>query len=177
MPTPRSWTEELIVEYYMLKGFMVSFDVPVGSGKGGGRRDIDIIALDMTKKEAHIVDITNIWTTGSSKIVKDVIDRLNRAVSMVAGWYNQDYRYIKRAVLLGEPWRPKMQKIINDLRQNGVNACSLHDLILEIIKYIDEWRDKMIKKGLVKKSTTPMLLEILYMLKLLGYMKDTKMLT
>jgi len=147
MPMPRSWVEGLVVEYYVLRGFMVNFDIPIGTGAGGGRRDLDVVAVDTINIEVHIVDITNIWSGKADKIVSDVVGRLNEAVNVVSEWYGRGYHYIKKAVLLGESWRPKMRKIINDLKQSGIDACSLQDLILEIVKYADEWRSEMIKRG------------------------------
>ncbi|PUA33364.1 MAG: hypothetical protein B7O98_02755 [Zestosphaera tikiterensis] len=70
-----------------------------------------------------------------------------------------------------------MRKIINDLKQSGIDACSLQDLILEIVKYADEWRSEMIKRGVVKGNTKPTLPEMLYMLKLVEYMKDAEMIS
>ncbi|PUA33365.1 MAG: hypothetical protein B7O98_02760 [Zestosphaera tikiterensis] len=101
MPMPRSWVEELVVEYYVLRGFMVNFDIPIGTGAGGGRRDLDVVAVDTTNTEIHIVDITNIWSGKADKIVRDVVGRLNEAVNVVSGWYGRGYHYIKKAVLLG----------------------------------------------------------------------------
>jgi len=84
---------------------------------------------------------------------------------------------LKKAILLGEPWRPKMQEIINDLKQKGIEAQSLRDFILEILRYIDEWRNEMIMRRIVSESTVPALPDMLYMLKLLEYMKSIGMIT
>jgi len=97
MPMPRSWVEELVAEYYMLRGFTVNFDVPIGTGVGGGRRDLDVIAVNIAKKEIHIIDITNIWSGTSDKIVEGIVDRLDRAINIISEWYGQDYRYIKKS--------------------------------------------------------------------------------
>jgi len=42
MPLARSWVEELVAQYYILKGYIVRADIPTGSGERGGRVDIDI---------------------------------------------------------------------------------------------------------------------------------------
>jgi len=175
MPMPRSWVEELVAEYYMLRGFTVNFDVPIGTGVGGGRRDLDVVAVNIAKKEIHIIDITNIWSGTSDRTVEGIIDRLDRAINIISEWYGQDYRYIKKAILLGEPWRPKMQEIIDDLKQKGIEAQNLRDFILEILRYIDEWRNEMIMRRIVSENTTPALPDMLYMLKLLEYMKSIGM--
>jgi len=117
MPFPRSWVEELVAEYYMLRGFTVNFDVPAGSGRRGGRRDIDVIAVNPSTREVHIVDVTNIWQSRSENIVGKVVERLRRAEELVLEWYGEGFRVVKKAVLLGEPWRPKMAEIVEALKK------------------------------------------------------------
>jgi len=77
------------------------------------------------------VDVTNIWVGKPDKVVYDVMNRLSEAMR-AASAYGQDYRYVKRAILLGEPWRSKMHRIIDDLRQRGIDACSLQALLSDI---------------------------------------------
>jgi len=175
MPFPRSWVEELVVEYYMLRGFTVNFDVPAGSGRRGGRRDIDVIAVNPSTREVHIVDVTNIWQSKSENVVEKIVERLRRAEELVSEWYGEGFRIVKKAVLLGEPRRSGMTEIVEALRKEGIDACSLADLIVEIIDYIEKWRSEAKQRRLVSKDTKPMLPEMLPMLKLLEYMKDSNM--
>lgn len=41
----RNWSEELVAEWLSWKGFAVSIGVPAGSGRGGGRREADVIGF------------------------------------------------------------------------------------------------------------------------------------
>ncbi|RLE90128.1 MAG: hypothetical protein DRN04_15550 [Thermoprotei archaeon] len=119
MPLAKSWVEELVAQYFTLKGYIVVTDMPIGSGKRGGRVDIDILALDPKKKEVHIVEVKAIWTGTAENIAKSIIDTLRRAEKHFMREYGLNYRYIKRAVIISEPKRPKINKLIALLRRKA----------------------------------------------------------
>ena len=176
MPLAKSWVEELVAQYYTLKGYVVGADIPIGSGKRGGRVDIDILALDPKKKEVYIVEVKAIWTGTAEDIAKSIIDTLRRAEEYFTREYGLNYKYIKRAVIISEPKRPKIDRIIALLRREGIGAIDLYNFIRDITNYIDEWRSEQKAKGLVKQNTKPALPETLHILKLLEYLKDSKVL-
>jgi len=172
MPMSMSWVEELVFEYYILKGFTVNLDVSAGVWARGGR---GLVAVNTINREVHVVEIANTSIEGPWRTIKGVVDRLNKITDLASKLYGQDFRYVKRAIILGEPWRPMTQRVVDGLKQEGIEACSLQDFILEIVRYVDEWRSEKVKSGIVKKGSRPMLPEGLCVLKLLEYMKDARM--
>jgi len=39
MPIPRTWSEELIVEWLQLKGYLVEVGIPTKTSKAGGKSE------------------------------------------------------------------------------------------------------------------------------------------
>jgi len=174
MPLAKSWVEELVAQYYILKGYIVVADVPIGSGERGGRVDVDILALDPRRKEVHMVEVKAICTGTAEEIAKSISGTLSRAEEYFKREYGLDYKYVKRAVIISEPKRPKINRIIDLLRREDIEAIDLYNFIRDITNYIDEWRNELKVKGLVKQDTKPALPETLYILRLLEYLKDSK---
>ena len=54
----------------MLQGYEVNVDVSVGSGVRGGRRDIDIVAVDDQKQEVVLIEMIGIGRGDIDKICK-----------------------------------------------------------------------------------------------------------
>ena len=176
MPLAKSWIEELVAQYLTLKGYIVATDIPIGSGERGGRIDVDILALDPKRKEVHIVEVKGIWTGTAEEITKSISETLSRAEDLFKREYGLDYRYVKRAVIISEPRRPKIKRIKDLLAREGIDVIDLYTFIKEAVDYIDVWKDEQKAKGLVKQGTKPALPETLYVLRLLEYLKDSKVL-
>mgnify|MGYP001175649779 CR=1 FL=1 len=63
MPFPKTWVEELLIEWLHLEGFLVEADLPVCVSQAGGRYEADIIG-------ARIVnDILDIWHLESGSLI------------------------------------------------------------------------------------------------------------
>ncbi|WP_048078952.1 hypothetical protein [Desulfurococcus mucosus] len=176
MPSARSWVEELAAEYYMLRRYVVNFDVPIGVGRRGGRVDADIIAVNPLEKEVHIIDIKSIWTGKEEVIVRGIVSRLRRAEELFLRIYGRKYRYVKRAIIIGEAERPEMLRIIEALKREGVEARSFKEFLAEVVDYMGQWRNEQRELRLARPDTKPALPENLPLLKLLEYLKDAGML-
>jgi len=50
LPFPKTWTEELILEWLQLKGYLALSNVRLKSGKGGGVKEADIIGLKLRQR-------------------------------------------------------------------------------------------------------------------------------
>ena len=53
MPAPKTWTEELVFEWAHLNGYACEANVPLLPQKRGGRREADIIAYRVVKKNSR----------------------------------------------------------------------------------------------------------------------------
>jgi len=74
----RTWSEELVAEWLSALGYAVLIGVPVGTGRGGGRKEADVIGFRSEGTSVRVVhfEISSIW--GSSK---EVIERVRRKFS------------------------------------------------------------------------------------------------
>jgi hypothetical protein len=50
LPFPKTWTEELILEWLQLEGYLALSNVRLKSGKGGGVKEADIIGLKLRQR-------------------------------------------------------------------------------------------------------------------------------
>jgi len=69
----RTWSKELVSEWLTALGYAVLVGVPVGTGRGGGRKDADIIGFKSGEHGVKIIhcEISSVW--GSSRRVVDYV--------------------------------------------------------------------------------------------------------
>ena len=171
MPQAKSWVEEMVSEYLILKGYFVLTDVGIGAARRGGRYDIDIVAINPKSNEIRIVDIRGMHQGTPNKIASQSLNTLNRAENKMRSKYGNNYTYVKELVLVGKDG-PKVKDVETRLHGAGITVKSLDNIIREIMHYIDKWRQYQKKAGLVKQNTNPSLPDTLYLLKLLEFIKD-----
>ena len=178
MPVARSWVEELIAEYYSLKDYAVSTDVGIGAGKGGGRIDIDIVAVHPQRGDIILIDVRGIWTGDVKSICDRSLKVLKQAEEVMRKKYGRGKIITKQLILIDhiDRHRPKVNQIKQTMQKEGVKVKTLVDVINEIIDYIDRWRERQKKLELVGPGTLPALPDRLYLLKMLEFMKDHEML-
>ena len=46
MPFPRTWVEELIIEWLQLEGFLAQSNLPVAVARAGGRLEADVVGQE-----------------------------------------------------------------------------------------------------------------------------------
>mgnify|MGYP000707543850 CR=1 FL=1 len=175
MPVARSWAEELIAEYYSLKDYAVSTDVGIGAGKGGGRGDIDIVAVHPQRGDIILVDVRGIWTGNDKSICEKSLKVLKQAEEVMKRKYGEEATIVKQLIII-DHHRPKVDRIKQRMQKENVEVKTLVEVINEIIDYIDEWRKHQKELELVRLKTLPALPGRLYLLKMLEFMKDRGML-
>lgn len=50
MPFPQTWTEELVAEWLDLAGYLVHVNLPMRTGKVGGRRTPDVVGVKINQE-------------------------------------------------------------------------------------------------------------------------------
>jgi len=87
MPFPRTWVEELIIEWLHLDGFLVEANLPVGvpehSKGGGGRFEVDVVGARINNNTLEIRHIeTGVQVPETEeKIEKKFSDKICKAVT------------------------------------------------------------------------------------------------
>ena len=178
MPIARSWVEEFVAQYLTLRGYMVKTDVGIGPGIHGGRKDIDVIAVDMPSKEVLLIDVRIAWRESAEKIAQGAKETLEKAEEAMKKLVGEGYRYKKMlVVVIDRPSEDKVKEIERALTMRGadVKVVSIASLLREAIRYVDEWRQEQVRRGFVKSGTKAALPENLYMMKLLEFLKDLRL--
>lgn len=78
MPFPKTWVEELVVEWLQLEGYLVVANLPVSVAKAGGRNEVDIVGARVENNELKIMHIE---TGLRASKPDDTVNMLNRKFS------------------------------------------------------------------------------------------------
>ena len=139
----RTWSEELIAEWLCSKGFVVEIGVPAGTGKGGGRKEADVIGFKVEGNKTIIVhfEVTSRWEKAkkviralNSKFSPDRVDNIVKHVLSITK--TQDYEYHKNVLLFTS--RGILKAVKEDLNDKNINVYSLDEFyykeILPLLK-------------------------------------------
>jgi hypothetical protein len=200
LPFPKTWTEELILEWLQLKGYLALSNVRLKSGKGGGVEEADIIGLRLrqrpdpqSKTMVEVLEVLHI-EVGSlamrfEKALKSVLEKFAKereeairslaidAVELESALGNFMLGYSRPRASDIEYKRVfiaseacRVDKLKEELKEHGIEFKTLKEVIEEIISDIDEWKKRQVKKGF-RASKQITLPESLWLLNLIDYMK------
>jgi len=176
MPLTISWVEELVSEYFMLRSYVVATDYPIGTGGRGGRRDINVVAVNPVEKVIYLIEVKDTWSAQPGATAKKVEEKLSEAEKVFKRIYGSSYKYVKMAILIGASNRPATNNRIRELENRGIKAQALDSLIKEIVNYIHEWREQLINREIVDRNTKPACPGNLHLIKLLEFLSDNGLL-
>ena len=172
------WEEELISEWLSLEGYFVEVNVPLTTGRGGGRKEADVIAIraDRDKIVIKHVEIGNLARNFEENL-KSVLkkfkeDRVQAVINYVKSRFpaeKVEYKKIFVATYCGHPIELK-----RELEKKGVEFLLLREIVeTEIPKAIENWKKNQQEKGLIKKKWNEIMLPRSYwLLKMIELMKD-----
>ena len=167
LPFPKTWTEELILEWLQLKGYLALSNVRLKSGKGGGVEEADIIGLRLrqrpdpqSKTMVEVLEVLHI-EVGSlamrfEKALKSVLEKFAKereeairslavdAVELESGLGNFMLGYSRPRASDIEYKRVfiaseacRVDKLKEELKEHGIEFKTLKEVIEEIISDID----------------------------------------
>ena len=176
MGMPKTWCEELIAEWLQTDGYLVETNVPVGTGRGGGRKEADVIGVRASRDAAEIVHIEVGQIPGSKRKSAEMIGRKfeERRIDAVLARY-RDLLGIKvnrehyRKIFVASWASPGVLRgLKEELGKEGVEVLHLKELFHRIIRHV---RDRvMTDKGV---RTLP---ESLWLLKMIEFLVINKLL-
>jgi len=151
---PRNWSEELIAEWYELKGYFVKTGVPLLSGRKGGRAEIDIIAVkadEICHIEVGVLgdNPENNLKTMRKKFSPERRRAIEKHIQKKLNLSNAKYscRYIASWV---------SQKSLDLLRKEGYCVDRLENVIRdEIVPDIDNWKKSNQMNAKYTSTITP----------------------
>jgi len=80
MPIPRTWVEELIVEWLHLEGYLVEANFPVTVAPAGGRGEADVVGAKVVKGELEILHIETGQLAGGKSSIEAAIRKFSGEV-------------------------------------------------------------------------------------------------
>ena len=57
LPFPKNWVEELALEWVLLKGYLAFSNVPLSSGRAGGKKEADVVGIGKGEDSLEIVHV------------------------------------------------------------------------------------------------------------------------
>lgn len=73
MPFANTWSEELVAEWLAIKGYLVETNIPIGTGRGGGRKEADVVGVNLKKDEIVHIEVGSLADSPQK-----VIDRYSK---------------------------------------------------------------------------------------------------
>ena len=146
MPFPRTWIEELILEWLQLQGFASQSNLPVAVAKVGGRFEADIVGARIRNGTLEIRHIetgqlacgensTQSVKNKFSTVITASITTLFKAMFSFAG-DNVDYQKLYIATFSTGP-------VIRDISALGIEVQTVPQFVLEkVLRDIAAWKDE-----------------------------------
>jgi hypothetical protein len=198
LPFPKTWTEELILEWLQLKGYLALSNVRLKSGKRGAVKEADIIGLRLRQRPdpqskimVEVLEVLHI-EVGSlamrfEKALKSVREKFAQEreeairslavdvveLESVLGKFMLNYSRlgasdIEYKRVFIASEARQVNKLKEELKGHGIEFKTLREVIEEIISDIDEWKKRQVKKGF-RASKQITLPEDLWLLNLIDY--------
>lgn len=145
MPFPKTWIEELILEWLQLQGFASQSNLPVATAEVGGRFEADIVGARIRNGTLEIRHIETGQLAGGenstqsvknkfSSVITASITTLFKSMFSFAG-DTVDYQRLYIATFSTGP-------VIRDISALGIDVQTVPQFVLEkVLGAIKEWKD------------------------------------
>ncbi len=151
-----NWLEEVVSQWYKLRGYIVieNEDFPTPKGKGG-RAEADIIAFD--KKELVQVECKTYWGTSSKeKELQQLRQKFQLVQEQIFDRYKflKQYKSIKKTVVTGRADNPRpigpWSRLQAFCKKEKIELIEINTIIEELIRELRHEYPK--SKGIVGKK-------------------------
>ena len=185
MPIPRNWSEELISEWLQLLGYLTEVGVPVGVGRGGGRKEADVVGAKISETGegggilqiyhvevgelggAYARNVQTLRNKFSRERTQEIVERFKGRMGLI-----EQVEYEKVYVDIW-PTKSKINKLMNhkEIKQEEIKVWTPKKLFQEVFRAIEDWVPT--HKSKTGEAT---LLECWWMLKLLESLREWELL-
>jgi len=180
MPFPKTWAEELIIEWLHLDGFLVEANLPVSVAKRGGRLEVDIVGARISGNMLEIKHIETGQLSGGQEGANRVKEKKfsNNVCSSVINYFKQRLSFTGNRINYQKVFIPThwSNPTIKTLTQLGITVKPLPDFIChEILPTIQKWKQNPPHQPQTKGKyvTLP---ESYWLLQLIDYLNDRRLL-
>jgi|GEM_PF-966205 len=151
MPIAKTWTEELVLEWLQLKGYVTLQNVRLRSGSGGGVKEADILGLKL-RKEAHPED----------SAVREILEILHVEVGSLSESFEKNFALVKNK--FGLERKEAVREISVDivelesllgkftLGSSRLGASNIYYKPLYVASYVAEKQIGMLREGVKKEG-------------------------
>jgi len=94
MPFPKTWIEELVVEWLQLEGFLAQSNLPVGVKRQGGRLEADVIGARINQENLQIWHIETGVLAQAQQSIESVQQKFSEnVVNSVTNYFKQKFQF------------------------------------------------------------------------------------
>jgi len=176
-----TWSEELVAEWLVLKGYFVLTNVPYATRKRGGAVEADIVGFKVFDDgSAEIVHVeVGSYYEKVEDLVRDVSNKFNKYnaeenlknyLRYYLGPLAGNARYRKVFVSVA----PLSNDARNKLRELNIEVLTLDEIVDEIFEAYEKWVNHLRATGLRKPGTKVVPPQNLRALQMLFYLRERK---
>lgn len=144
---PKTWSEELVAEWLQLEGYLVMTGVKAGSGKGGGKREADVVGVRQKGGSIEIKHVEVGMLIGSfkgnidkvkEKFEKERLEEVKKRVSSRFGVGTNEVKSYQKVYVMvpwDESWKKggeKHTRYKEELEKSGIEFLYLGEVVQKV---------------------------------------------
>jgi len=180
MPFPKTWLEEMVIEWLHLEGFLVEANLPVSTPERGGRREADVVGGKISDDTLVIKHVETGTLAGGKGSITSIEKKFSLTVAQpVTEYFKQRLSFTSDRVdyqkmYVASYWTAPT---VEGLKRLGVLVVTLPDFICGwVLPTISRWKGKPPHRPRTsgKHITLP---ETYWLLQLVDYLNTRDLLT
>ena len=179
MPFAKTWTEEIVAEWLLLKGYSVEIGLPVGAQNVGGRFEADVVGAKVEANTLKIVHAEVGTLAGGQKSVISLQKKFsNNICGTIENYFREIFAFTEKNVNYKKLYVASFwtKPVINNARKIGIDVRPLPDFLCkEVLQTIRDWKDNPPYET-KSKGKVIMLPDAYWLLHLIDFLDRKKML-
>jgi len=144
MPFPKTWVEELVIEWLHIEGFLVEANLPVGVTTRGGRLEADIVGARISNNTLEVIHIETGVLAEGQKGTGAIMNKFSSSVRQsVTNYFGQRLSFTSNKVNYQKFYFPTYwtKPTVTALTRSGVEVDTLPDFICNrVLPTIQRWK-------------------------------------
>lgn len=180
MPIPRYWSEEVVLEWLLLEGYLAEANVPLGSSRSGGRKEADVIGAKFEDDRLEVVHaevggVTSSLDEGIRAIKRkfsknreeSVIEEVKRRLGA-----RSEVKVRYKPIFIAT-YASKISELKQGLKEEGIEFWMMDEFILtKLLEAIEKWKMRRKEEGKVKNERYAVLPESYWLSYLVDYLNS-----
>jgi len=144
MPFPRTWIEELVVEWLQLEGFLAQSNIPVAVTPAGGRFEADVIGARISQNTLQIRHIETGQLASGRYSIKSVEKKFSESVvQSVTNHFRKRFSFSEGNVIYEKMYIATFstKSVVAALAELGITVETVPQFIQErVLPTIQAWK-------------------------------------